>query len=194
KAEDVWGNPCERFEGEVKLGVTGTPLAGFPNELTFRWGDLAVAPLSGLRSASAGAESRITAAFDGHRAESNVIRALSPGEPKTWWGDLHGQTRATVGTGTIEEYFAFGRAVALLDMMCHQANDFQVTDEEWRGLRREIDRFHQDGRCVIFVGYEWAGMTPGGGGRNGMFRGDVAALHPPSHAGGGGMRGAATDR
>src|SRR5206468_8583075 len=120
KAEDVWGNPCERFEGEVKLGVTGTPLAGFPNELTFRWGDLAVAPLSGLRSAKAGAETRIAAAFDGHRAESNVIRALSPGEPKTWWGDLHGQTRATVGTGTIEEYFAFGRAVALLDMMCHQ--------------------------------------------------------------------------
>ena len=115
KAEDVWGNPCERFEGEVKLGVTGTPLAGLPNELTFRRGELAVAPLSGLRSAKAGAETRIAAAFERHRAESNVIRALSPGEPKTWWGDLHGQTRATVGTGTIEEYFAFGRAVALLE-------------------------------------------------------------------------------
>jgi hypothetical protein len=154
---------------------------------------LAVALLSGLRSASAAVETRITAAYGWYRAESNVIRALGPSEPKTWWGDLHGQTRATVATGTIEEYFAFGREVALLDMMCHQANDFQVTDEEWLRLRREIDRFHEDGRCVIFVGYEWSGMTPGGGDRNVMFRSDAAALHRSSHAEVDDMRDAATD-
>jgi hypothetical protein len=193
KAEDVWGNPCERFEGEVRLGVAGAALVGLPGALTFHRGALAVARLGGLRSASAGAESRITAAHGGYRAESNVVRALSSGESKTWWGDLHGQTRATVGTGTIEEYFAFGREVALLDMMCHQANDFQVTEEEWQRLRREIDRFHEDGRCVIFVGYEWSGMTPGGGDRNVMFRGDVAALHRSSHAEVDDMRDAATD-
>ena len=122
-----------------------------------------------------------------------MIRALGAGESKTWWGDLHGQTRATVGTGTIEEYFAFGREIALLDMMCHQANDFQVTDEEWRRLRREIDRVHEDGRCVIFVGYEWSGMTPGGGDRNVMFRGDLASLHRSSHAEVDDMHDAATD-
>jgi hypothetical protein len=193
KAEDVWGNPCERFEGEVKLGVKGAALDGLPAELAFRRGELAVALLRGLRSASAAAESRIAASYGWYRAESNLIRALSAGEPKTWWGDLHGQTRATVGTGTIEEYFAFGREVALLDMMCHQANDFQVTDDEWLRLRREIDRFHEDGRCVIFVGYEWSGMTPGGGDRNVMFRGDVAALHRSSHAEVDDMRDAATD-
>jgi len=98
-----------------------------------------------------------------------------------------------VGTGTIEEYFAFGRDVALLDMMCHQANDFQVTEAEWQRLRAEIDRFHADGRCVIFVGYEWSGMTPGGGDRNVMFRGDVASLHRSSHAEVDDMSDAATD-
>jgi hypothetical protein len=177
----------------VNLAVKGAPLEGLPSETTFRRGECAVATLSGLRIASAAAESRITAAHGWYRAESNVIRALSPGEAKTWWGDLHGQTRATVGTGTIEEYFAFGREIALLDMMCHQANDFQVTDDEWMRLRREIDRFHEDGRCVIFVGYEWSGMTPGGGDRNVMFRGDIAALHRSSHAEVDDMRDAATD-
>ena len=98
-----------------------------------------------------------------------------------------------MGTGTIEEYFAFGRDVALLDMMCHQANDFQVTEQEWQRLRREIDRFHADGRCVIFVGYEWSGMTPGGGDRNVMYRGDVASLHRSSHAEVDDMADAATD-
>jgi len=193
KAEDVWGNPCERFEGTVTLSVEGPALEGLPRGLAFRQGALGAATIGGLRVGSAGAEIRIAAAYGEHRAESNLIRALSPGEPKTWWGDLHGQTRATVGTGTIEEYFAFGREVALLDMMCHQANDFQVTDEEWQRLRREIDRFHETGRCVIFVGYEWSGMTPGGGDLNVMFRGDVAALHRSSHAEVDDMRDAATD-
>jgi hypothetical protein len=182
KAEDLWGNPCERFAGEVALAVEGAPIDGLPTAIRFETGHVAAARLSGLRLAQAGAEARITATHGDSTAASNVVRALAVGEAKTFWGDLHGQTRATVGTGTIEEYFAFGRDLALLDMMCHQANDFQVTEEEWQRLRREIDRFHQDGRCVIFVGYEWSGMTPGGGDRNVMFRGDVAALHRSSHA------------
>src|SRR5262245_27642243 len=193
KAEDVWGNPCERFTGDVALDVRGARITGLPAGLTFRHGEVAVTTMSALRIADAGGETRIVATHGEHRAESNLVRALRPGEPKTWWGDLHGQTRATVGTGTIEEYFAFGREIALLDMMCHQANDFQVTDDEWLRLRREIDRFHQNGRCVIFVGYEWSGMTPGGGDRNVMFRGDVASLHRSSHAEVDDMRDAATD-
>ena len=193
KAEDMWGNPCERFEGQVTLAPVGVALEGLPPAVKFLGGEVAVARLSGLRLSEAGAETRIAAAYDRHRAESNLIRALGPREPKSFWGDLHGQTRATVGTGTIEEYFGFGRDVALLDMMCHQANDFQVTEAEWQSLRREIDRFHEDGRCVIFVGYEWSGMTPGGGDRNVMFKGDVASLHRSSHAEVDDMRDAATD-
>lgn len=191
KAEDVWGNPCERFAGTIALEAAGSPLEGLPAAIAFRSGEVAVARLPGLRLR--GGETRVAAVHGGYRAESNLIHALGAGEPKTFWGDLHGQTRATVGTGTIEEYFAFGRDVALLDMMCHQANDFQVTEEEWQRLRREIDRFHEDGRCVIFVGYEWSGMTPGGGDRNVMYKGDVGALHRSSHAEVDDMGDAATD-
>jgi hypothetical protein len=193
KAEDVWGNPCQRFAGTVTLEAVGAALDGLPPAVTFRNGEVAVASLSKLRLVEAGAETRIAAAHADQRRDSNVIRALAPGQAKTFWGDLHGQTRATVGTGTIEEYFAFGRDVALLDMMCHQANDFQVTEEEWQRLRRQIERFHEDGRCVIFVGYEWSGMTPGGGDRNVMYRGDVVSLHRSSHAEVEDMSDAATD-
>src|SRR5262249_50613935 len=136
KAEDVWGNPCERFTGDVALAAAGAPIAGLPAAVRFASGGVAAARLGRPRPGGRGAEARITAAHAGTTAASNVIRALGPGEAKTFWGDLHGQTRATVGTGTIEEYFSFGRDVALLDMMCHQANDFQVTEEEWQRLRR----------------------------------------------------------
>ena len=191
KAEDRWGNPCERFTGTVALGGAG--LQGLPDEVRFTSGAVAVARLTGLRLTAPGADARIVARHGSHEVSSNAIHALRPGEAKSFWGDLHGQTRATVGTGTIEEYFAFGRDIALLDMMCHQANDFQVTDDEWHRLRANIDRFHEDGRCVIFVGYEWSGMTPGGGDRNVMYKGDVASLHRSSHAEVDDMSDAATD-
>lgn len=193
KAEDVWGNPCERFEGRIVLAAAGDSVERLPATVEFRGGALAAGRLERLCLAQPGGETRLVASHGAQRAESNVVRAVTPGEPRTFWGDIHGQTRATVGTGTVEEYFAFGRDVALLDVMCHQANDFQVTEAEWQRLRKEIDRFHEDGRCVIFVGYEWSGMTPGGGDRNVMFRGDVASLHRSSHAEVDDMSDAATD-
>jgi hypothetical protein len=191
KAEDRWGNPCERFEGELVLDAGGGRIEGLPPAVRWRSGEVAVARLGGLRLAAGAA--RIGARGHGLTTQSNQIRALGAGAAKTFWGDLHGQTRATVGTGTIEEYFTFGRDVALLDMMCHQANDFQVTEAEWQRLRRQIERFHADGRCVIFVGYEWSGMTPGGGDRNVMFLSDTASLHRSSHAEVDDMADAATD-
>ena len=191
KAEDRWGNPCERFAGEVTLAAAGAAIEGLPRAVRWTSGEVAVARLPGLRLAAG--ETRVRVAGGGLTAESNLVSVLAPGRPKTFWGDLHGQTRATVGTGTIEEYFAFGRDVALLDAMCHQANDFQVTEAEWQRLRGWIDRFHADGRCVVFVGYEWSGMTPGGGDRNVMFRGDLASLHRSSHAEVDDMSDAATD-
>lgn len=182
KIEDVWGNPAERFDGELKIVATGAPIQGLPPTVRFKRGELAVARLSGLTLVEGGQESRIVASFGFHKEESNVIRALAGSESKTWWGDIHGQTRATVGTGTIEEYFTFGRDVALLDVMCHQANDFQVTAGEWDKLKAETARFNEPGRCVVLLGYEWSGMTPAGGDRNVVFRGDDGPLHRSSHA------------
>src|SRR5438477_658841 len=56
KAEDVWGNPCERFEGEVALAPVGVALEGLPPAVKFLGGEAAVARLSGLRLGEAGAE------------------------------------------------------------------------------------------------------------------------------------------
>ena len=181
KVEDVWGNPAERFDGELKIVATGAPIANLPATIRFKRGELAIARLSGLTIAEGGQETRIGASFGFHKQESNLIRALAGDEAKTWWADLHGQTRATVGTGTVEEYFTFGRDVALLDAMCHQANDFQVTTADWEALKTDTRRFNDD-RSVILLGYEWSGPTPGGGDRNVIFRGEDGPLHRSSHA------------
>ncbi len=89
---------------------------------------------------------------------------------KRYWGDLHAQTSATVGTGTEEEYFTFGRDVARLDFTSHQGNDFQMTDKDWQRLNDTVRDFHKDGEFVVFPGYEWSANTPAGGDRNVFYR------------------------
>src|SRR5438094_8022618 len=100
---------------------------------------------------------------------SNPVRVYRKGDEPRWkkyWGDLHAQSDATVGTGTEEEYFTFARDVARLDFVSHQGNDFQVTDEAWKKLNDTVRMFHRDGSFVVFSGYEWSGNSTAGGDRN----------------------------
>lgn len=100
---------------------------------------------------------------------------------KKYWGDLHAQTDSTVGTGTEEEYFRFGRDRAGLDFICHQGNDFQLTDEDWRRLNEVGKRFNEPGCYVVLPGYEWSGNTPAGGDRNVIYSRDDQPIFRSSH-------------
>ena len=115
-------------------------------------------------------------------ATSNpIVCYASEPSPRLYWGDMHGQTEASVGVGSFDEYFAFGRDVAALDFISHCANDFHITQEHWRQTRDAVHRFHEPGRYVTFLGYEWSGLTPGGGDHNVYFRGADGPPHRSSH-------------
>ena len=58
--------------------------------------------------------------------------------------------RATVGTGSEDEYFTFARDQARLDFASHQGNDFQIDDAYWAHLNRTVRQFQEDGRFVVF--------------------------------------------
>ena len=113
-------------------------------------------------------------------ARSNPIPNRD-GQFKKYWGDLHAQSGATVGTGTEEEYFHFARDCAQLDFCSHQGNDFQVTDEDWKRLNDVIRRFHRDGEFVVFPGWEWSGNTSAGGDRNVIFLVEDQPIWRSSH-------------
>ena len=66
---------------------------------------------------------------DGTRlARSNPLRIAAEPAFSHYWGDLHGQSGETVGTGTAAEYYRFARDKAFLDIVGHQGNDFQIDD------------------------------------------------------------------
>lgn len=180
KAEDLWGNPSHRAGRPLRLEVEG-PLQGLPSHLDFPDGERALR-LRGLTTAGQGIVRVRVLDADGRllaRSNALVVRdGMTPG----WWGDLHGQSGETVGINAIEEYFAFGRDLAFLDVMGHQANDFQVTGPFWARINAVTTAFDAAGSFVAFPGYEWSGNTPMGGDHNVFFRHAGRPIRRSSHA------------
>ena len=67
-------------------------------------------------------------------------------------------------------------------MTSHQANDFQVNNAFWKYLNQLTEEYHEDGRFVVFPGYEWSGNTAVGGDRNVFFRDEGRQIRRSSHA------------
>jgi hypothetical protein len=167
RAQDKWGNP--------------TPL---PTQTTFTWEGSAPAQIAsdGAACFSTPCAGTVVASCGELRTRSNPL-TVYPKIPKykKFWGDLHAQSDATVGTGSEEEYFTFGRDVAHLDFISHQGNDFQVRDEDWQRLNDVVRRFHKDGEFVAFPGWEWSGNSPAGGDRNVIFLEEDQPIWRSSH-------------
>jgi hypothetical protein len=142
KLEDAWGNPTSRPQEMTHPGFTRT----------------------GVWTVTAGDGSTNLS------ARSNPIEVQAEdAKHRPFWADFHGQTSETIGTGSIEGYFAFARDYGLLDIAAHQGNDFQVTDEFWEEINRVTEACYEPGAFVTFPGYEWSGNTPLGGDRNVYF-------------------------
>jgi len=174
--EDRWGNPAAPPDGAVTLvaedgasiamarateptATLATHAPAHPGiaRATAKWGDETSVPVNPLE-----------------------ISANQP-EFRPFWGDLHGQSGETIGSGTVEEYFAYARDVAGVDFAAHQGNDFQVTPAIWAEIRRQTAAFHAPGQFVTFLGIEWSAITAAGGDHNVLYRGDDGPLHRTSH-------------
>ena len=83
------------------------------------------------------------------------------------WGDLHGHSRFSDGTGTAEDYFAYARDVARLDVVALTDHDHwgpRPLDEEPAAQARILEAaraFHSQGRFVTLPGYEWTSWLYG---------------------------------
>lgn len=180
-AEDRYGNPADGYESTVDLYSEGSErLLGTH---AFTPGERGAHRFESLRLSAPGTYRLVARERTGplEAVGNPIVCHRAAPERRLFWGDMHGQTGATVATGTVEEYFAFGRDVAALDFISHCANDFQVTEEHWQEIQDGVRSFHQPGRYVTFLAYEWSGTTPVGGDHNVYFRGDEGVLHRSSH-------------
>ena len=154
KTEDAWGNPTGRVRRVRRKPFTR------PGVYTL--------PFRDARTALA--------------CETNPIVVERRVRLRRFWADFHAQSEETIGTNSVEDYFAFARDKAFLDVASHQGNDIQVTDAFWQRLNRTTRRFNAPGRFVTFPGYEWSGNTAAGGDRNVLFRREGNPIHRSSIA------------
>ncbi len=164
-AVDRVGNAAAEFEGEIRLsGPEGSLL--FPMLVSLGPGDegrksvIATAPIEGVFRLDA------EVAGGGPVGRSNPI-VVGPDAPSVLWGDLHGHSNFSDGTGTPEDYFRYARDVAALDVVALTDHDhwgmqpLSRHPELWEEIVRQTHSFHEPGRFVTILGYEWTSWLHG---------------------------------
>ena len=181
KGEDKWGNPSDQCD-IVLYPRSSHPVKGLPESVSLKPGsfsgeiaDLLVAEAADLHVDFLDRSGTVI-------CRTNPIRIEDSPVSRHFWGDLHGQSEETIGTGSAEAYFRFARDYAFVDATGHQGNDFQITGDLWGELDRLCKAFNEDGKFVAIPGYEWSGNTGLGGDRNIYFPTEGRTIRRSSHA------------
>jgi hypothetical protein len=166
------GKPVEAICIAPSIVEMGKPFSYF-SKLEDRWGNPVKPPTRHAHNEYKAVGSQTISFSDktsGLSAESNPVKVVDEVPKfKPYWADFHGQSEETVGTNPIEKYFQFGRDYAILDILGHQGNDFQVTDDFWKKVNKMTREYYEAGSFVTFPGYEYSANTPLGGDRNVYF-------------------------
>ena len=108
----------------------------------------------------------------GRGALEGLVHDLPPivvreAETRLVWGDLHGHTTLSDGTGTPEDYLAYAREIARLDVIALTDHDHwgpRPLDQDSQAvsnLFRLIDEAEEIDRFVTLPGYEWTSWIHG---------------------------------
>lgn len=173
RIEDFWGNTATGYDGSFTIAADGGALED-QVDVSEGTGETMVT----LEESSV------------HRLEiksndEELVTTTNPivvndGEEDLFWGDIHGQSGETVGTGDIWGYLQYARDNAFLDFTSHAGNDFQITDAFWEEIQEAINEFHTPGEFVTFLCYEWSANTSRGGDHNVYFRDGEGEIHRSS--------------
>ncbi|HNX34993.1 MAG TPA: CehA/McbA family metallohydrolase [Kiritimatiellia bacterium] len=80
---------------------------------------------------------------------------------RIFWGDMHGHTANSDGTGTLDDYFRYAKEVSKLDFVVISDHDFGngppwcMPQAVWKQTQDKADAYTVDGTFVAIAGYEW---------------------------------------
>lgn len=74
------------------------------------------------------------------------------------FGDIHGQSDMSDGSGQIDLYYNYARTVSKLDFTAltdHDCFTDVITESEWEYMRTTCNEFNRDGEFSTLLAYEW---------------------------------------
>lgn len=102
----------------------------------------------------------------GLTGKSNVT-LCQEGKPRLrlYFGDIHGHSRLSDGTGTPEDYYRFAREVSGLDIAALTDHvDFgliPIRGKVWKRIKDAANDIYLPGQFVTFLGFEWTNWKYG---------------------------------
>lgn len=164
---DGSGGRGAAFQGEVTLIARPEGLE-LPETVLFTPEDLGVKAVE-LRATTKGVYRLLALARDEggeFQAQANPL-VVEPGVARVRWGDFHGHSGLSDGTGTPEDFLAYARDVAGLDAVCLTDHDhwgMLALDEHpelWARIRAATEGSYDPGHFVTVLGYEWTNWIHG---------------------------------
>jgi hypothetical protein len=100
------------------------------------------------------------------QGKSNVV-LCQEGEPslKLFFGDIHGHSRMSDGSGTPEDFYRYAYEVSGLDIAAltdhADYGTIPIKGEAWERIKRAANSAYEPNRFVTFLGFEWTNWTYG---------------------------------
>ncbi|MDP3385838.1 MAG: DUF3604 domain-containing protein [Eubacteriales bacterium] len=183
RAIDYYGNIATDFKDEIEVNlISAREDIGFENrKISMKKSDMGLKRFTWNEKLEEGVYYFIVKSVDTKLTHISNPMIVSAEGKKLYFGDMHGQTEHTVGTGSLDRYFTFGRDSAFIDFSGWQGNDFQINNEKWNAVREATKKYNSPGEFVVFLGYEWSGLTQNGGDHNVYFFNDNETFYPNSN-------------
>jgi hypothetical protein len=103
----------------------------------------------------------------GGLAGRSDVTLCQEGSPRLrlYFGDIHGHSRISDGTGTPEDYYRFAREVSRLDIAAltdhADHGTIPVKGAVWDRIKKAANDAYDPGRFVTFLGFEWTNWVSG---------------------------------
>jgi hypothetical protein len=163
-ALDGVGNSGVKLAAGVRLEAEPA-IPGLPDRVVLSPGDGGLAAVE-LEVPAEGTFRVRARGPDGLTGTSNPM-VVSERGPRVLWADLHGHSGISDGTGTAEDYLRYARDVAGLDAAALTDHDhwgvrfLDQSPDLWQEIRAQTAAFHQPGRFVTLLGFEWTSWLHG---------------------------------
>lgn len=174
KLEDEHGNPGSIYKGSVTLYSSENDTA-VSDVHTLEKGEQCAFAFDNCCFKNAGIKRLKVKDADKLNGTSNPVVCLDrPPQYGLYWGDIHGHTELGDGTGSVDDYYRYARDVAGLDFCAATEEDYLFTDASWVEFIETAKQYHEPGRFVTFLGYEWSGQA---GDHNVYYRDEAGPLY-----------------